>query len=131
MDWNEVKNFAEFGDDLNTLPEGMEIVPVVGVSFVDDYPTNLHRLAIVHTHSKNEIKLYLVRNPDNPYDSNAVEVRHMVYMLGHLSREVAARIAPLLDRGEEITASVYRVRISPENLNNPGLDILLDGIPKE
>lgn len=129
MDWNDVKHHIETGEDLFQLSEGMEIVPVVGVTFVDDYPTNLHRLAILHTHRTEDIELNLVRNPNNPYDSNAVEVRHMVYMLGHLPKEVAARIAPLLDAGEDITATVFQVRISPENPNNPGLDVLLDGIP--
>lgn len=130
MDWNDVRNYKETGEDLFQLSEDMEISPVVGVTFVDDYPTNLHRLAILHTHRREDIELHLVRNPNNPYDSNAVEVRYMVYMLGHLPKEVAARIAPLLDAGNEITATVFQVRISPENLNNPGLDVMLTGIPR-
>ena len=125
--WKDVRNSMETGDDLNKIPEGMQVVPVVGVSFIEDYPTNLHRLAIVHSHRRSEIEVALVRNPDNPYDSNAVEVRYMGYMTGHLPKDVAAQVAPLLDAGETITAMVFQVRISPDNLNNPGLDVLIDG----
>lgn len=128
MDWADVDKFIATGELFEKLPEGMEIVRVVGVTFVDEYPTNLHRLAIVHTHRTEDIELNLVRNPENPYDNNAVEVRHMVYMLGHLPKEVAARIAPLLDAGQEIRATVFQVLISQENPNQPGLDILLDGV---
>lgn len=128
MDWADVDKFIATGELFEKLPEGMEIVRVVGVTFVDEYPTNLHRLAIVHTHRTEDIELNLVRNPENPYDNNAVEVRHMVYMLGHLPKEVAARIAPLLDAGQEIIATVFQVLISQENPNQPGLDILLDGV---
>lgn len=126
MDWNDVKANQDSGETFNLIPEGMELVRVVGVSFIDDYPTNLHRLAIVHTHRRSDIEVALVRNPNNPYDNNAIEVRYMGYMTGHLSKEVAATVAPLLDVGAEITATVFQVRISPENPNNPGLDLLLD-----
>lgn len=124
--WDDVKKSMETGESLNQIPEDMEVVPVAGVSFVEDYPTNLHRLAIVHSHRRADIPVDLVRNPDNPYDSNAVQVRYMGYMLGHLPKDVAARIAPLLDSGTKYVTTVFQVRISPENLNNPGLDILLD-----
>lgn len=120
-DWKNVRDLMN-----SRIPEGMEVVPVVGVSFIEDYPTNLHRLAIAHTHRKEDIKIGLTRNPDNPFDGNAVEVRYMGHMVGHLSREVAARIAPRMDKGEEIKAYVFLVRISPENPSNPGLDVLLD-----
>lgn len=124
--WKDLANSKETGEPLNKLPDGMEIVPVVGVTFVEDYPTNLHRLSIVHSHRRSDIDVELRRDPDNKYDANAVQVRYLGYMVGHLSREVAARIAPLLDSGKEIRATVFQVRISPENPNNPGLDILLD-----
>lgn len=126
--WKDVAKSMETGEALNKLPDGAEVVPVVGVSFMEDYPTNLHRLAIVHTHRREDISVALVRNPDNPYDSNAIQVRYMGYMVGHLPKEVAARIAPILDAGGEYEAIVFQVRISPENPNNPGLDILLERI---
>lgn len=125
--WKDVKKFVE-DHPFTPIPEGVTLVKVAGVSFVEDYPTNLHRLAIVHTHRKADILVSLVRNPDNPYDSNAVEVRHTGYMLGHLPKDVAAKVAPRLDAGVEIRATIFGVRISPDNPNNPGLDILLEEI---
>lgn len=45
-------------------------------------------------------RLNLVRRPDNPHDTNAVEVwLRNEHMLGHVARGLAARIAPALDRG--------------------------------
>jgi hypothetical protein len=46
-------------------------------------------------------------------------------MLGHLPKDVAARLAPLMDNGTIYLASVYQVRISQDNPRQPGLDILL------
>lgn len=44
-------------------------------------------------------RVWLVREPDNPYDPNAIQVvtrSHAV--IGYLSRELAARYAVLMDR---------------------------------
>jgi len=38
----------------------------------------------------------LVANPENPYDANAVEVRIGGLLVGHLARDVAANISPIL-----------------------------------
>lgn len=43
------------------------------------------------------VPVTLVHNPDNPHDRNAVEVRAATGLLGHLSRDDAARYAPALD----------------------------------
>ena len=45
--------------------------------------------------------LELVRCPENAFDSNAIEVwfRNRQYQLGHIPRDLAAQIAPLLDKG--------------------------------
>ncbi len=124
--WNDVQKFMATGEDLNKIPEGTEVVPVVGVSFIEGYPQNLHRLAETHRNRRTDIWVELRRNPENPYDSNAIEVRYIGEMLGHLSKDVAARIAPILDGRGEYLVSVFQVRISPDNPNNPGLDVLLD-----
>ena len=45
-------------------------------------------------------RLNLVRRPDNPADCNAVEAwLRNEHMLGHVPRDLAAEIAPDLDRG--------------------------------
>lgn len=43
-----------------------------------------------------ETAAVLVANPDNPYDSNAVEVRISDDLVGHLARDVAANVSPVL-----------------------------------
>lgn len=55
------------------------------------------------------IALDLVREPENPYDSNAVAVRFGPLALGYIRREIARRIAPNIDGGERYTASVGTV----------------------
>lgn len=53
-------------------------------------------------------RLHLVREPENPHDSHAVQVwwRNSA-MLGHLPRTVAAEVAPLLDAGVAARAYVH------------------------
>ena len=47
-----------------------------------------------------DIPITLQRNPKNAYDANAIEVHGFnSCMLGHLSKELAATLAPLLDAG--------------------------------
>lgn len=121
--WKDVRNFLETGEDIPRIPEGTEMYPVVGLSFIPGYPDNVYELAKLR-----ETGVYITRNPENPYDGNAIEVHSLNGMLGHLSKEVAARLAPLMDSGTTYVATVYQVRVSPENPNNPGLDILLEEI---
>lgn len=119
--WKDIRNFMETGNNTPLIPEGMEVVPVVGVTFVKGYPKNIQGLV-----TSPFVEVQLIRNPKNPYDKNAVEVHFEDAMLGHLPREVAARVAVVMDEGGSYLATIYRVRISPENPNNPGLDLLLD-----
>ena len=42
-----------------------------------------------------------IREPENPYDANAVRVENILgEKVGHLRRELALEIAPLLDSGD-------------------------------
>ena len=123
--WEDVRKHIKTGEEINSIPEGAEMIPVVGVSFVEGYPSHIYKLASM-SRQQGDIFVSLVRNPENPYDKNAIEVRFGEQMLGHLPKEVAARLAPALDKGEQFLASVYQIRISSENPNNPGLDILVD-----
>lgn len=51
--------------------------------------------------------LYLYRDPDNPEDNNAVEVRRSNgEKLGYLSRSMAEDIAPKIDNGTEVRAQI-------------------------
>lgn len=52
-----------------------------------------------------------VREPKNPYDSNAVEVKNNNgKSLGYLKREVAEWFAGLIDEGRRYTTRVHRIR---------------------
>ena len=55
-------------------------------------------------------RLLLVREPENRYDPNAIEVRNFngEYQLGHLPRHIAQLCAPVLDELGDISAAVYR-----------------------
>lgn len=119
--WKDIRNHLEYGDPISLIPEGAEKYPVVGLTFVDGYPGNILALR-----GKEGVPINLRRNPENPYDANAIEVRLGDEMLGHLSKEVAAKLAPELDNGTEWWATLYQIRVSLENLNNPGLDILVE-----
>ena len=124
--WQDVRNFIDNGESMNPIPEGMEVFPVVGVTFVPEYPNNILKVREAMESRQSDLIVTLTRRPDNPYDNNAIEVRTMDdRMLGHLSREVAAKIAPQMDAGKHFRATVFQVRVSPENPNNPGIDILI------
>ena len=54
-------------------------------------------------------RLELVREPDNPYDPNAVRVEWQGRKLGYVPRRDNAAVARQLDRGAALEASVARL----------------------
>lgn len=63
-----------------------------------------------------DISIQLVHQQSNPQDRNAVEVIATVkgkgsYCMGHLPRQLAMFIAPLLDCGQAVTALYSKVRV--------------------
>jgi hypothetical protein len=65
-------------------------------------------------HMKPGDRLQLVREPDNPYDANAVRVEWRGVKLGYVPRRDNAAVARQLDRGAALEARVAEVR---ENRN--------------
>ncbi len=57
------------------------------------------------------LDLHLEREPENPYDPNAVAVFASEYgdQVGYLSGKVAEEIAPLMDRGQLVTCQVAEI----------------------
>ena len=51
-------------------------------------------------------RLELLREPDNPYDANAVRVRWRGRMLGYVPRRDNAAVARLMDRGTALEARI-------------------------
>jgi len=47
-------------------------------------------------------RIQFVRNPDNSYDSNAIEIwfKNGQHMLGHIPYRLARKLAPLMDEGK-------------------------------
>jgi len=54
--------------------------------------------------------LDLVREPDNPYDGNAVRVEWQGHMLGYVPRRDNAGVARMLDRGTKFAAKIVRLK---------------------
>lgn len=112
-----------------------KVVAVVGVSFVPGYPDNLYAL-VDHdraVQSRGErLAAILVRRPDNPYDANAVEVHipalGRMAMIGHVDRDNAARLAPHLDAGVRFHAELVGLRVHPDHLDRPGIDIAISRV---
>lgn len=48
--------------------------------------------------------LRVVREPENPYDANAIAVYVFQQKLGHFPRGLAAEVAPFVDAGLDVTA---------------------------
>ena len=103
---------------------------VVGVTFVPAYPDNLLDLELADSRARldgEHLAVVLIRNPDNEYDSNAIEVHVPALgehgMIGHLTRPIAARMAPEMDKGILWSAEVESVLIDPDHLDRPGISI--------
>ena len=104
--------------DITMRPLGQTFeTNVVGVTFIDGYPANV--LALSTTDD-----LWLVRQPDNEYDSNAIAVHAWpLGPIGHIGREVAARMAPEIDAGTEWKAELVEVAVNSKYPNSPGVHI--------
>lgn len=118
---------------------------VVGVTFVPGYPGNIFRLNDIATKrfltapakfgqvtDPEPLPAVLIRNPNNEFDANAIEVHVPALgnqgMIGHVPRTVAERLAPLIDGGEQWQASITMVQINPDHPNNPGVQLTLDRV---
>lgn len=55
--------------------------------------------------------LALVRELDNPYNSSAIVINYQGVALGHIPARTAERIAPLMDKGHYVMATLTRVKI--------------------
>lgn len=53
--------------------------------------------------------LTLIREPDNPYDANAVRVEWQGQKIGYVPRRENADVARFMDRGRELEARIARL----------------------
>jgi hypothetical protein len=116
-------------------------VKVVGMTFTKHYPGNLYALDYLYKDAARDhgetlvepIPAVLIRNPDNEYDANAIEVHvpslgEEMAMIGHIPAGVAERLAPELDGGGTWSAGVEQVLIHPDHPDNPGISLRLERV---
>jgi hypothetical protein len=106
-------------------------VKVVGVSFHDDYPENLHRLRETAVMGGGEVEGSLIREPDNPHDPNAVAVLIAGQIVGHVPAFLAEKLGPDIDAGVRYTVDTACVLVNPEHEDRPGLLITCVRVPTE
>lgn len=107
-------------------------VKAVGVTFMDGYPDFFHRLAPAVERAAKESKRLearLTREPGNKYDTNAIVVEvPEIGSIGHVPRDLAAKLAPHLDAGERWKCEIGAVLIHPDHLDRPGIDLLIQKV---
>jgi hypothetical protein len=117
---------------------------VVGLTFIDRYPNNLKTIDafVVEAQTKQlgwngeavdeRVEAVLIRNAENEFDENAVEVHIPMLgrrsMIGHVPRDLAAKLAPSLDRGDVWKCEVETVLVSAENPEQPGIQIVMERV---
>ena len=79
-------------------------------------------------YSAEDISITLNREPENTADRNAVQVIAAVRgkgaaVMGYLNRQLAAAIAPLLDKGKQVRAAFEEITGGHEYFLNYGLNV--------
>lgn len=98
---------------------------VVGVTFTNE-GTGEKRSEIIRelmNKKPEEIKIKLVREPENKFDMNAVKVLADDRQIGYIGKEYASIIAPLLDEYEEFDTKVKGIG---EYKNRPYCEITIN-----
>ena len=98
LDADDVLKLENFGE----VPSlGYVCLPIAGLQYYD-YNTVDDLIGRIRPLPRD--RLQLVRQPNNPYDENAIEIRwrNGRILLGYLPRDHAKKVAPLLDAGRTI-----------------------------
>lgn len=98
---------------------------VVGVTFTNE-GTGEKRADIIRelmNKKPEDIKIELVREPENKYDMNAIKVLADDRQIGYIGKEYASMIAPLLDEFEEFNVTVKGIG---EYKNRPYCEITIN-----
>ena len=84
-----------------------KIVKLTGV-LVGDAQKNIRKFGCV------DVMTYaLMREPDNPYDPNAIRVAIGPYYMGYIPKHIAKGLAPLIDSGQGFLAEFVKRNESP------------------
>jgi hypothetical protein len=69
-------------------------------------------------------ELQLVREAENPYDTNAIRIRRLNGdELGYVPRDNAAKLAPMMDSGQQVRAEVDWLNSPSEEFQHFGLKV--------
>jgi hypothetical protein len=122
-------NVIAMEDELNRRKHKMKIqnvdLKVVGVTFTNEN-TGEKRADIIRElmdKDPKDIKIQLIREPENQYDMNAVKVLANDKQIGYIGKEYATIIAPLMDEYEEFSATVKGIG---EYKNRPYCEITIN-----
>ncbi|HEX6806882.1 MAG TPA: DEAD/DEAH box helicase [Gemmatimonadaceae bacterium] len=97
-------------------------VPLRGVSFGN------RRFAALNLTSGGAVRL--VRDYDNVVDQNAIRVLDGSEELGFLPRDIAQVLAPEIDTGLKVQATVTEIRISNEKIDPPRIELSISRITR-
>lgn len=98
---------------------------VVGVTFTNEDTGEKRADIIRELMDKNpeDIKIQLVREPENKFDMNAIKVLANDKQIGYIGKEYATIIAPLLDEYEEFDVKVKGIG---EYKNRPYCEVTIN-----
>lgn len=109
-------------------------IRVAGVTFRENYPDNLRQLDKLCDDLDEDQEYFpveLVRDPENSHDPDAIKVlvpalaTYFDPWVGFVPAEDAAKWAPKMDAGATYRAYVSGVKVSSENPDKPGLEIIV------
>ncbi len=92
--------------------------PLAGVRY--------HEALALWEHLRVGEPLELLREPDNPYDSNAVRVEWRGRRLGYVPRRENAALAWALDRGMPLRARISALESHPNPARRIRFEVVLD-----
>jgi hypothetical protein len=75
--------------------------------------------------------LALIREPDNPFDANAVRVEWQGRKIGYVPRRENAHVARFMDRGQQLEARIARLAEVRDPWSRVRIEILIPLQPVE
>jgi len=103
-----------------TLPIRKKIFDVVGEAQTNDDGTP--RQEIIFKCEPGDI-VSLVREPNNPYDENAIRIDWKHKTVGYIQKLDAAKLSPILDDGRKHKAIIHKLKGGIRSYENYGIEI--------
>jgi hypothetical protein len=112
---------------------GWKTFNVAGVTFKDHPGETMRRVDKIARYCSVKSKFGLIRRPDNEHDFNAIEVRQYFksgasIRLGYVPKDLAAKLAPAMDKGWDPNVKFGRKFIDKETCECKGLQLRYEEI---